>query len=56
MSLGGAAGTIGISISAAAMARIPAGSYVYDLEIIESGGVVKKILSGKFEITGAVTK
>ena len=56
LALGGAAGTIVISISASAMARIPAGSYVYDLEIIESSGVVKKILSGKFDITGEVTR
>jgi hypothetical protein len=56
LALGGAAGTIGITISAAAMETVPSGSYVYDLEIIDTNGKVTKILKGDFEVAGEATR
>ena len=56
LTLGGGAGTIGITISASAMAQIPSGSYVYDLEIIDTSGKVSKILKGTFDIAGEATR
>jgi len=54
ITLGGTAGTIQITISAAATAGIPAGNYVYDLELT-SGGTVTRLLEGQFIVTPEVT-
>lgn len=56
IALGGAAGTIGITISAHAMATVPPGSYVYDLEIIDTNGKVTKILKGDFGVAAEITR
>jgi hypothetical protein len=55
ITLGGTAGTIGINISATAMASATAGFYAYDLEL-NSGGEVTRLLQGNFEIVAEVTK
>ena len=49
-------GRIEINVSAAIMADIPASRYVYDLVITSGGGVVTRILEGKFIVTAAVTQ
>ena len=54
ISLGGTAGTIEITISAVDTAGIPAGNYVYDLELT-SGGTVTRLLEGQFIVTPEVT-
>ena len=56
ITLGGAAGTVAISIAAAAMATVPAGNYRYDLELVSGAGVVTKLISGDFTVTGEVTR
>ena len=56
LTTGGAAGTIAISILASALSAVRAGGYVYDLEIQSPGGVVTKLLSGKFTIEQEVTR
>jgi hypothetical protein len=47
-------GRITVTIDAATTANIAAGRYSYDL-VLDSGGVVTRILEGKFVVTGAVT-
>ena len=49
LTLGGAAGTIAINVSAAEMA-LSAGVGTYGLELTSSGGVVTTILAGKLTI------
>lgn len=56
ITLGGAAGTITIAISATSTSSIPAGAYVYDLEIESAGGEVTRLLEGKFVVTPEVTR
>lgn len=56
ITLGGAAGTIAIAISAAALSVVPAGNYVYDLELVSGGGSVTRIISGRFIVAGEVTR
>jgi len=54
----GAAGTTGglyIEIDADTMKNVPAGNHRYDLEIV-SGGVVNKILTGRFEVEAEITR
>lgn len=55
ISLGGAAGTIEINISAADTEDIEARSYVYDLELV-SGSEVTAILAGRFVVKPEVTR
>ena len=56
ITLGGTAGTVVINITAAQTTALTAGSYVYDLELTSGGGVVTRILEGKFVITPEVTQ
>ena len=55
ITLGGAAGTIALLVSASTMAGISAGTYVYDLEL-DSGTVVTRLMQGKFTVQAEVTK
>jgi hypothetical protein len=55
ITLGGAAGTIALLVSASSMAGISAGTYVYDLEL-DSGTVVTRLMQGKFTVEAEVTK
>jgi hypothetical protein len=50
------AGVITMTISAATTAGFANGTYVYDLEIESAGGVVTRLLEGKFKVTGEVTR
>lgn len=56
ISLGGAAGTITVTISATATAALTRGSAVYDLELISGSSVVTRLLKGVVSITREVTR
>jgi hypothetical protein len=55
ITLGGAAGTIQLSISAVTTAALTAGTYVYDLELTYAG-TVTRLLEGQFVVTPEVTQ
>ena len=52
----GSTGTITITINATSMSSISAGNWVYDLEIVSSGGVVTRLIEGRFIVTPEVTR
>ena len=54
IALGGAAGTVTVTLNAATTDAITAGKYVYDL-VLDSGTVVTRLLEGKFVVTQSVT-
>jgi hypothetical protein len=56
ITLGGTAGTVAVTASASTMAALPAGSWVYDLELTSANGTVYAVLSGKFIINPEVTR
>ncbi len=57
ITLGGAAGTIAILISAATTEALTAPfSGVYDLEIVSGGGVVTRLLQGAATVSPEVTR
>lgn len=56
ITLGGSAGTITLNVAATVMAAVNYGKYVYDIELISSGGVVTRLLMGNFTIRPEVTK
>lgn len=56
ITLGGVAGTVVLSRSAAVTAALTAGNYVYDLELVSGGGVVTRLLQGPFVVSGEVTR
>jgi hypothetical protein len=56
IALGGAAGTITLTISATATAAFSAQVHgVYDLELVDSGGVVTRLLKGRCEFDREAT-
>lgn len=55
ITLGGAAGTITITASAATTAAIEAGTYVYDLELT-TGSTVTRLVEGSVTVTPEVTR
>ena len=55
ISLGGVAGTITLSISAADMTEVTAKTFVYDLEMV-LGTTVSRLVQGSFTIRPEVTK
>ena len=48
-------GRVQVNVSATTMANIAASRYVYDIVLTSGGGVVTRILEGKFIVTAAVT-
>ena len=58
IALGGVAGTIAITMSAADSATLftSTGEKVYDLEVVSGGGAVYLVASGKFNLVGEVTR
>jgi hypothetical protein len=57
ITLGGAAGTIAIAISATTTAALTAPfSGVYDLELVSAGGVVTRLLQGAATVSPEVTR
>lgn len=55
ITLGGAAGTIDLAITATATAAIAADAYVYDLELV-SGATVTRLLEGNVVVSREVTR
>lgn len=56
ITLGTTNGNITLSLTAAETAALPAGRYVYDLEIVSGGGQVKRLVEGILTITPEVTR
>ena len=49
-------GHVSVSIPAAIMDNVPAGRWVYDIELTSSGEEVTRILEGRFIVTAQVTQ
>lgn len=49
-------GHVSATVSAATMADVPAGRWVYDIELTSSGGQVTRILEGRFIVKAQVTQ
>ena len=56
ITLGGAAGTISLDQTATQTALLPAGTFVYDLELISGVGVVTRLVQGELNISPEVTR
>lgn len=56
ITLGGAAGTVAISVDATTTAALPAAIYVYDLELRSAGGTVTRLVQGNLTVTPEVTR
>ena len=56
IALGGSAGTITLTLSAAATALLNAGRYVYDLELISGSGIVRRLIEGTITVSAEVTR
>jgi hypothetical protein len=54
--LGGAAGTITLTISATDTAALTSGRGVYDLELVSGSGIVTRLLQGVATISRNVTR
>jgi len=49
-------GTVAVTVSAATMNDVPAGRWVYDIELTSSGGTVTRYLEGRFIVKAQVTQ
>jgi hypothetical protein len=49
-------GHVSMSIPAAVMSDVPAGRWVYDIELTSAGDEVTRILEGRFIVTAEVTQ
>jgi hypothetical protein len=56
ITLGGALGTISLDRTAIQTTLLPAGSYVYDLELISGVGAVTRLVQGELDISAEVTR
>jgi hypothetical protein len=56
ITLGGAAGTISIDQTAVQTTTLPAGQYIYDLELIASNAAVTRLVQGELNISPEVTR
>lgn len=56
IALGGALGTVDLTLSASATAALPAGSFVYDLEIVHPDSTVTRLAMGRLKIIPEVTR
>ena len=56
ITLGGAAGTITLTISATDTAALTEQSGHYDLEVVSAGGVVTRLLQGEITVSKEVTR
>jgi hypothetical protein len=56
ITLGGTAGSIILEATATTTAGVPSGQYVYDLELVTSGGYVTRLLEGNFTVDPEVTR
>jgi hypothetical protein len=56
ITLGGALGTISLDQTATQTTLLPAGGYVYDLELIAGSGSVTRLVQGELIISAEVTR
>lgn len=56
ITLGGAAGTVDLLLTSTQTAALTARAGVYDIELIDSTGVVTRLLQGAVEISPEVTR
>ena len=56
ITLGGAAGTITLRLTATETAAITQQSLAYDLELVSAGGVVTRLVEGQIVLTPEVTR
>jgi hypothetical protein len=56
ITLGGAAGTILVQMSAAQTAALPSGGGHYDLELVAADGTVTRLLMGRLYISQEITR
>ena len=56
IALGGAAGTVTLSITAADTANLTAGDGVYDLEVVDGSSGVYRILEGTYTIRRNISR
>lgn len=49
-------GRVSVTVPAATMANVPAGRWVYDIELTSTGNEVTRILEGRFIVTAEVTQ
>jgi hypothetical protein len=56
ITLGGAAGTISLNQTATQTTILPAGTYVYDLELIAANATVTRLVQGELLISPEVTR
>jgi hypothetical protein len=57
ISLGGATGTVTLTVSAADMTNVTSGQYVYDLELVAPvSNVVSRLIQGNFSVRAEVTR
>ena len=57
ISLGGASGTVTLTVSATDMANVASGQYVYDLEMVAPvTNVVSRLIQGNFSVRAEVTR
>jgi len=55
IALGGALGTIVLTVTASDMINVPAGRFVYDLELY-NGAITKRLIEGNFNVKAEVTR
>jgi hypothetical protein len=56
ITLGGVAGTITLDQSAAQTTLLPAGTYIYDLEMVAGSGTVTRLVQGELVVSAEVTR
>lgn len=56
ITLGGTAGSIILELTPTTTAGVASGQYVYDLELMTSGGYVTRLLEGNFTVDPEVTR
>jgi len=56
LTMGGVAGTVTLAVTDAQTTAIPAGAYVYDLELTAANGTITRMMQGAFYIDGEVTR
>ena len=56
ITLGGAAGTVTLLVSATDTATIDVGQYFYDLELTSESSVVTRLIEGRFQVKEAYTR
>jgi fibronectin type 3 domain-containing protein len=56
LTLGGAAGTVTITLTAANTTTLASGNYVYDLKVTSAGGVATRLVEGDVIVSAEVSR